>query len=73
MSNLTTTELELLEQELKFRIQNIRHGLIDLSTLDYYPELRGPFFNRKNINDEIGFNNRRALEIIREIKRREIQ
>lgn len=73
MKTLTTTDMELLTQELQLRIQNIKHGLADLKILDYFPELRGPIFNRKNISDEIGFNNRRALEIIREIKRREIK
>ena len=73
MSQLTTIDMELLEQELQLRIQNIKNGLANLRILDYYPELRGPIFNRKNISEEIGFNNRRALAIIREIKRREIQ
>lgn len=72
MNAITTTDMELLFQELRLRVQNIRHGLADLKLLDYYPELRGPIFNRKNINDEIGYNSTRALEIIREIKRRDI-
>lgn len=61
-----------LEFELSMRMQNIRHCLQNLRLLDYYPELKGPIFNRKNINEEIGRENTRCLEIIRELKRRDL-
>ncbi len=69
---ISTVSIEFLETELAMRIQNIKNAMHDLRILDYYPELRGPFFNRHNINKEIAYNNARSLEIIRELRRREM-
>lgn len=74
MGNIPLKRIDevLLEQQLLLLLQEIRHRIADLRLLDYYPELKGEFFNRRAINAQIKDANSRALIIIKELNRREI-